>query len=93
MYGLFFCLLEEGNEKWPYFLHKFKDEKIASGIQFAGSDVSGCNNRHFGHTLLSKFGRLPAALKQTEAKVGLSAVYTAQKHIFRNQSNLRSFTQ
>ena len=51
------------------------------------------NNRHFGHTRLSKFGRLPAVLKQTEAKVGLSAVYTAQKNIFRNQSNLRRFTQ
>ena len=62
-YSLFFCLLEEGNEKWLYFLHNFKDEKIASGIQFAGSDDSGCNNRHSGHTRLSKFGRLTAALK------------------------------
>ena len=93
MYSLFFCLLEEGNEKWPYFLHNFKEEKIASGIQFASSDDSGCNNRHSGHTRLSKFGRLPIALKQTEAKVGLSAFYTAQKNIFRNQSNLRRFTQ
>ena len=56
-------LLEEGNEKWPYFLHNFKDEKIASGIQFAGGGDSGFNNRHFGHTCLSKFGRLPAVLK------------------------------
>ena len=38
-YSLFFCLLEEGNEKWLYFLHNFKDEKIASGIQFAGSGI------------------------------------------------------
>ena len=58
-----FFLLEEGNEKWPYFLHNFKYEMIASGIQFAGSDDSGCNNRYSGHTLLSKFGGLPLALK------------------------------
>ena len=32
-----------------------KDEKIESGIQFAGSDDSGCNNRHSGHTRFSKF--------------------------------------
>ena len=68
MYSLFFCLLEEGNKKWPYFLHIFKDEKIASGIQFAGSDDSGCNNRHSGHTRLSKFGRLTAALKTNWSK-------------------------
>ena len=61
-YSLFFCLLEEGNEKWLYFLHNFKDEKIASGFQFAGSGDSGRNNRHSGHTHLSKFGRPPAAL-------------------------------
>ena len=49
--------------KWPYFLHNFKDEKIALGIQLAGGDDSGCNNRHSGHARLSKFGRLAAALK------------------------------
>ena len=38
-------------------------KKIASGFKFAGSDDSGCNNRLSGHTHLSKFGRLPAALK------------------------------
>jgi len=32
----FFYLLEEGDEKWPHFLHNFKGEKIASGIQLVG---------------------------------------------------------
>ncbi len=82
MYSLFFCLLEEGNEKWPYFLHNFKDEKIASGIQFAGSDDSGCI---IGILATLAYPSLEGYLqrsKQTEAKVGLSAVYTAQKIYF-----------
>ena len=74
--------MEEGNEKWPYLLHNFKDEKIASGIQFAGSDDSGCI---IGILATLAYPSLEGYLqrsKQTEAKVGLSAVFTAQKIYF-----------
>ena len=63
MYSLFFCLLEEGNEIWPYFLHNFKDEKLVLGIQCVGSDDSVFNNWHSGQTRLSNFVRLPASVK------------------------------
>ena len=80
-YRFFFCLLEEGNEKWPYFLHNFRDEKIASEIQFAGSDDSGCIGILATLNYPSLEGYLQRS-KQTEAKVGLSAVYTVQKIYF-----------
>ena len=85
MYSLFFCLLEEGNEKWPYFLHIFKDEKIASGIQFAGSDDSGCIIGILATLAYSSLEGYLQHSKQTEVKVGLSAVYAA-KDIFCNQT-------
>ena len=66
-------------------MHNFKDEKIASGIQFAGSDDSGCI---IGILATLAYPSLEGYLqrsKQTEAKFGLSVVYAA-KNIFCNQT-------
>ena len=82
MYSLFFCLLEEGNEKWPYFLHNFKDEKIASGFSLLEVMIVVVI---IGILATLAYPSLEGYLqrsKQTEAKVGLSAVYTAQKIYF-----------
>jgi len=82
MYSLFFCLLEEGNEKWLYFLHYFRMKRLRRGFSLLEVMIVVVI---IGILATLAYPSLEGYLqrsKQTEAKVGLSAVYTAQKIYF-----------
>ena len=58
-----FFLLEEGDEKWPHFLHDVRSEWIAPWIQPAGGADRSYDHLNSSHTCLSQLGRLPKGLK------------------------------
>ena len=58
-----FFLLEEGDEKWPHFLHDVLSEWVAPWIQPDGGADRGYDHLNSSHTCLSQLGRLPTGLK------------------------------
>ena len=58
-----FFLLEEGDEKWPHFLHDIRSEWIARWIQLVGGADRSYDHLNSSHTCLSQLGSLPTALK------------------------------
>ena len=89
-----FFLLEEGDEKWPHFLHDIRREWIARWIQIVGGAVHSYDHLNSSYTLA--YPSLEDYLKgskQTEVKVSLSAIYTTQKIYFRKQSNLHRYNE
>ena len=76
---VFFFLLDEGDDKWPYLLHDIRSEWIARWIQPAGGVDRSYDHLNSSFTCLSLLGELPIRAKNKLKQKLVSVPFISHK--------------